>query len=358
MTMFRYAFLFGTMMIASASLALAQYNLVVEYSGLDNYVGKHLFVRVTKVTLEIANVRGMVNAPSGSLSMFCLEDTSSYQVEIFVDGNDNDAYDGIETDPSWLMLVTNFPGKDQTVSISMTRPQKEINYPLPPIFSTLETTHRGRWTNLTFGTSGPATATFTRSAQTSTINGNITVTGGAFGQPGPITFAGTGEFDLAGRTGTLNMIAPYGGTITMDHGFLTGTITYPSVGVTMAIQGTYADNQIMYTYTMSGAFTANGYMVMGTESATNVAHHEIATQQQLHITPLPAQTHATITFNPASGAVTSVSAFDASGARVALPWTSNEQTVDVNLTSVLSGVVAIEVSQQRATNRIPLLIQR
>ncbi len=345
----------STMVILACPLA-AQHNLIIQTLGFDAHVGKNIFIYVTKATLEIADVKYTIQSSQQTFTLLCLEDTTFYTVNIFVDANSNGMYDGSSTDPSWKSTVDTYVAGDKLIELQLTSEMSAITYPVSQPPSVLTTTSAGSWNNRTFKTTGPAEAQFELNALAQTSSGSITFRGGAFGQPNPVTMAGSGTYNAGQRNSTLTMAAPFSGALNFDYGKIEGTITYAVLGVSVAISGTYGADQMMFSYTMSGVFSANGYVVLHTTASTSVNDQATVARTSTHTTPFPASSHATVDVNPASGLVRAVHVVDAAGNIMELPWFATDRSVGVQVRELPCGLFSIVIIQDKTTIMLPLLI--
>lgn len=259
--------------ISSISLS-GQYRVNMNFSGMGPHVGKGLYVRIVEDSLpvvwEAASVKTIIDSPVMSLSILALLEGKSYNIGWFVDVNENGKYDQPPTDHAWSLripLVMTSWSFDLPHNTFFT----DIAYPNPsetmPSFVSSE--WNGTWTNKTFETQGPGNAFLQLDYVNQTIYGAITMEG-AFGSPTPITMSGTGPFYPDQNVATMNMDEPFAGTLTFSNGRVTGSISYTSVGAVMNIDGNYGYNQILFDYTMSGAFDAEGWFVLNRTQTTGI----------------------------------------------------------------------------------------
>jgi hypothetical protein len=134
-------------------------------------------------------------------------------------------------------------------------------------------------------------------------------------------------------------------------------ISYPAVGVNMAINGNFGDDQIMYTYVMTGAFSANGYIVLRAISATSVDEGDAVNGARAGAFPQPASSHVSIPVDDTHGAVTAITLVDAAGNTTGAPWQTAESSVSVDVSSYAPGMYMLCVQQVRGSNLSPLIIQ-
>lgn len=259
--------------ISSISLS-GQYRVDMNFSGMGPHVGKGLYVRIVEDSLpvvwEAASVKTIIDSPDMSLSILALLEGKSYNIGWFVDVNENGKYDPPPTDHAWSLripLVMTSWSFDLPHNTFFT----DISYPNPsetmPSFVSSEWS--GTWTNKTFETQGTGNANLQLDYVNQTIYGTITMEG-AFGSPTPITMSGTGPFYPDQNVATMNMDEPFSGTLTFSNGRVTGSISYTSVGVVMDIDGNYGYNQILFDYTMSGIWGAEGWFVLHRTQTTDV----------------------------------------------------------------------------------------
>jgi hypothetical protein len=266
------------------------------------------------------------------------------------DKNMNGRYDAPPTDHAWRQEIpSTITVDDVVVQYAHNTDFTDVNMPDPYTnFSVLDTEHLGTWNNLTFSTSGPALAEFTRNADAGTLNGSIRLEGGAFGSPNPFTISGSGAFDASAESGQMVADAPLTGTLDFTKGRVHGTLAYTAIGVSMAIEGNYGADQIMFTYTMSGAFTANGWVVLQTSVATDVAE-EFSDQEGaragVQAYPIPAGTMLTLGVNPSLGLVRTVTAVAADGSSVNVEHHTSDTSVMVDVSNLASGPYTLVVDQ-------------
>lgn len=147
-----------TLTLAIAGLILlnsntnAQYTLTVACNGFDHFIGSSMHLRVTKGSVEVAKVLQPILVGNPEYRLFCLGDTSTYQLEMFVDANNNRKYDGVETDPSWRLPAFSVVGADKDLAMSFSDATSAITYSRDISPPSLEIWYEGYWYNQTYST--------------------------------------------------------------------------------------------------------------------------------------------------------------------------------------------------------------
>lgn len=175
-------------------------------------------------------------------------------------------------------------------------------------------------------------------ACTGGIYGSLTVQGGAFGQPKPVTFNGSGPYDTHKEYGTLDISAPFSGSIVFDYGKVNGTISFYALNSVVNIYGVYGADQIMYTYVINGAIAANGYMVLRKTGVNSVPTSQITSRIG---TSFLASAQFDVSVNDGSGMVVDVYAVNTIGQSIPLPWVASDQNVEVQVRDLPVGLYTV-----------------
>lgn len=326
----------------------AQHRLNMNFSDMGASVGKMLYVRVvdnsSPIEREVALVKEMIEAPSFSLSILALLHGNPYTVDFFVDMNGNDKYDAPPTDHSWRRVIPpvmdsvdiNFVHSADFTDIPFTNPAETM-----PSMVTSEWS--GTWTNLTFGTDGSGNANLALDYNNRRFTGSITMDG-AFGSPVPITIAGSGPFSPERDSAVMNVDEPFAGSLTFVRGSVSGSITYAQAGVTMDINGNYGYDQIMFTYNMTGAFTANGWMVLNRTSTTGITDNTEARSRTLSIFPMPVQSFASLMYEESLGEPNSIVLYNVLGTSfIPVVQSRNPSSTTIDMHSLPPGVYSVSI---------------
>lgn len=340
-------------LILSNSNTNAQYTLTVACNGFDQFIGSSMHLRVTEGSVEVADVLQPILVGNPEYRLFCLKDTSTYQLEMFVDANNNQKYDGVETDPSWRLPAFSVVGVDKDLAMSFSDATSAITYSRELSPPSLEIWYAGYWYNQTYSTTGPSNAKMSYDACTGSIYGSLTVQGGAFGQPQPVTFNGSGPYDTHKEYGTLDISAPFSGSIVFDYGKVYGTISFPALNSVVTINGVYGADQIMYTYVISGAIAANGYLVMHKTGVNSVPTSQITSRLG---TSFLASAQFDVSVNDGSGMVVDVYAVNTIGQSIPLPWVASAQNVEVQVRDLPVGLYTVVLVQKLGLQTVTVMV--
>lgn len=337
--------LLGMCLCLAVQPASAQHTIVVACSGFESQIDNNIYFRVVHNTMEVANMQQVVYDGAPTYYIMCLADTGEYVLDVFVDANKNAAYDA-GVDPSWRFAGIHPTGTDVQIALPFDLPTTEITYPSSTPFSQQENNYGGSWRNLTFSTTGPAQSQLSFDAKTGAVEGWLTVSGGAFGQPNPVTFTISGEYDATTKEGVLNIQEASAGFIGLNNGQLSGEVVFTTFGVTLMIMGNYSENLIMFTYQMTGAFKANGYIQLSKQQTMSV---EDAVQPFAlsGIAPNPTASVVALTYDSGQGDVLDVTAVDACGTSTRLPFTIVNGTVQTTVADLPVGWYTLLVRTQR-----------
>ncbi len=256
----RLIFMFS--LITSCSYIQAQYILTLHCSQMDAYIGKTFNVRVTERESgwEVGRKTiAPIDTEDFSLDLYVLLAPHSYNIDFYVDVNDNGAYDAPLTDHAWRRVLIS-PDKDTIVNFHPGKTFTDITFPDVFPYSTYNATWGGKWKNLTFGTTDSIEAGF--NVRCDSILGFFR-TKNVFGNPAPVeyTSANPRPSDNTIIPDTLHyaVIPPWSGDIYFTNGDLYGDLALATLG--FHFRGTVGEKQMLglYTITNSGVQFANGY---------------------------------------------------------------------------------------------------
>lgn len=336
--------------LLSSILCSAQHSLTVRIDNISQYQDRQIGILVRDLTSSHEVIRYRQRSVTGNTyehELWGLVTGHEYSVGVFIDVNNNLMYDEPPVDVAWQKSVTGVVGP-MTVEFVSTDATADIAFPnkVAGTFDYVTKEYVGSWINHTYSTTGPATgnsvANYAQSSGTLSITTN-----GAFGIPGPMTINFEGAITPDGESIALSAQSPFTGSVALIEGFLTGEITVPSVGATLVLHGNYGEHQTMFTYTMSGAFTANGVMTLTESTATDVA--EDGTQPQMPGSPLATRT--SVWPNPTEGVMhvrsqqpfTSVVVLTLAGQQVYERNGPSSTATDVDLGALPAGVYVLSV---------------
>ncbi len=248
------------------SEARAQFKLTLNFENMDPHVGQMLELRVVdKATgLEVGRARiASIAQANFSLELYVLKENQSYQIDFYADFNQNGQYDAPPTDHAWRLQVDNAQ-QDVSLTFSHNTNFTDIQWPGPLSPAQFAGDWAGTWTNLTFNTTGPIWGSVEIMPQEQTIKGAFKATG-AFGNPDTTVFAFEGNLNATSDTAQIVLPDPWSGSVILTAGQITGSITDPTLfgsGLTLKFTGTLGLSQAIFTYAMSGAFQANGVILL------------------------------------------------------------------------------------------------
>jgi hypothetical protein len=291
-TLFMALWLFATI-----SVATAQYKLTLNFQNMTPHVGQRLELRIVDQMRETEVARTVLDsipAANFAVEIFALVEGNSYNVDFFVDFNQNGVYDAPPADHAWRLTLSNVTS-DTIVDFVHNLEFTDISWPGPIDVGIYEAIWKGRWNNLTFG------STDSIRAIVQIVNDSISVkvtTRGAFGNPAEITFEFTNPFpaffNWSSDTIRIQPMTPWSGEIYFVNGQVSGNISVynPSFNTTMGLEflGSIGPGQILarYTVTDNGNPFANGYVWIYADSVlkhipTSVAEKETPALPSQHL---------------------------------------------------------------------------
>lgn len=119
------------------------FDLTMNFTQMDPDTGNTMFLRVTKITgpdtlqdtVQIAE--RTVDSLTDSFTVVfpnLLNENTLYNVDFFVDRNNNGRYDGPPADPSWRVVVNDVE-RDTVIDFVRNTNFTDIDFPQPPLFS-------------------------------------------------------------------------------------------------------------------------------------------------------------------------------------------------------------------------------
>lgn len=261
--------------IAAVSVA-AQHKFTMTVGNTSTMTGRQLGVRVFDVTTSTEAVLFIEpSLPAGDTylrDVWGMIQGHDYNVDVYIDVNGNGRYDAPPIDLAWRQTFTSVVGPVST-SYDITATTTDVNFPER---STAELhyvakNYVGSWKNITYNTTGNATATSQLNYKAGTAMLSLTASDGAFGLPTPVTFTFTGTLNAAGDSADLRPEPPVTGFLRFVRGRVFGLDTLTVPPVMLEINGNYGENQVMFAYGMNGAFNATGVMTLIESTVTDVA---------------------------------------------------------------------------------------
>ncbi|HZV68843.1 MAG TPA: T9SS type A sorting domain-containing protein [Saprospiraceae bacterium] len=256
----RFFFVLG--LITASCFCQAQYILTLHLSEMDPYLGKSFYVRVTEngSGWEVGRKTiSPIDTADFSLDLYVLLEPHSYNIDFYVDVNDNGAYDAPLTDHAWRRVLIN-PEKDTTVNFHPGKTFTDIAFPNVFPYNTYEAVWGGKWKNLTFGSTDSIEAGF--DVRCDSIVGFFK-TKGVFGNPAPVEYHSVNPRPAINTpvpdTLRYAVIPPWSGDIYFTNGDLYGDLSQGPLG--FQFRGTVGEKQFLGLYTVSsnGTQFANGF---------------------------------------------------------------------------------------------------
>lgn len=260
-------------LLLAPTCVLAQYKVMVVLENTTAYEGRTLAIRMYDYEQKEEAVR-ITSLPldggTYARELVGVVYGRSYDVDLFIDVNGNGIYDAPPVDAAWRMTLRGVTG-DDTVYFRTEDPMDDVEFPNVSTAQLhhVSKTYVGSWKNLTYNTTGPATGSSIVDFGQRKANLSMT-TNGAFGIPAPLTLNFTGTVHNSGDSIYLEPAIPAFGNLQFVRGELVGVVTLQSPQVSLYLYGHYGEHQLMFTYSMAGAFDAQGIMTMTQATATGV----------------------------------------------------------------------------------------
>jgi hypothetical protein len=80
-----------------------KFTLTMVFSSLTTHAGKNIFAALSKTSANIVEKSAIIAGPTVSIVMpQNLDEGGTYQVNAFIDANNNGTCDGLDTEPGWI----------------------------------------------------------------------------------------------------------------------------------------------------------------------------------------------------------------------------------------------------------------
>jgi len=250
----------------------AQHKLQIQFSNFGQDVGRAFFIRAVDLGTGSEVGREMLNsipAADFNMDLWVLINGHSYRLDFFADFNQNGAYDAPPADHAFSVEIDNVNG-DLIHTFSYNSSFADINWPAPANFTDFAGTWTGYWENRTYQTTAEMTIVIEAIPDSTKIRITST-TSGVFGNPETLTQTIELTYDPEAESIEIPAPSPWTGSVAVSPGDLNGSVTAPDYGgITLNLDGNFGPDQLISEYIMSGAFQANGIIVMTKESNTGV----------------------------------------------------------------------------------------
>jgi len=336
---------------------LAQHKLTVNVDNTSTFIGRQLAIRVVDVATAAEVIRYTESAIQGieyTRQLLGLVQGHSYTVDLYIDKNGDGDYDAPPVDAAWRLMVDGVTA-DAAVHFVALNNTTDIMFPRKPLVQPhyLTKTYVGSWNNLTYNTTGQATGTSTVNFEHGTADLSMT-TNGAFGIPAPITMNFTGTINNTGDSADLTPVAPASGYLRFVRGRVYGVVTLQSPSVMLEILGYTGDQQIMFTYSMTGAYTANGIMTMTQGTATGITDFVMGYAVSATAQPNPTATSVLLRSN---APFTRVALYDVSGMLVRSVEVGETLEHMLDMRTLPRGVYMATMRGNATAGRIQIVVQ-
>ncbi len=258
--------------VALTSTALGQHKLTLNLTDMTPHVGQLFQVRVIdKASSEEVGRKTIGSIPSAAfqVNLFVILEGHDYRIDFYADFSGNGQYDPPPADHGWRLQLDNAVG-DTTLNFQHNTNFTDIGWSTDSDVSEFAGEWNGYWMNLTYNTTDSIHAVIEVIPDSQKVRITST-TAGVFGNPQTVTFKG--EFAYDNEADSIVVPAPndWTGSTTASHGELHGSVTAPDYGgITLDLNGNFGPSQVIMTYDMSGAFTANGIIVLIKKIETSV----------------------------------------------------------------------------------------
>ena len=258
-------FLFLLCALVVHCFAHAQYTLALRCSEMNSYIDKSFHVRVTETASGREVGRKTISSiqfDTLDIELIVLLNGQNYQVDFYVDLNENNSYDPPPNDHSWRRMVLNAAG-DSEINFTPFVDYVNINYPEEIEYGYYSATWGGKWMNQTFGTTDSIEASIEIGCDSLFLSFTAA---GVFGNPASVSFAFVqarqAEFDPVTDTIHFAIDTPWTGQVYSINGELHGNLFLGDIG--LELEGTVGRQQILsqYTVTNNGSPFANGYFYL------------------------------------------------------------------------------------------------
>ncbi len=259
-------------LVALTSTALGQHKLTLNLTGMNPHVGQLFQVRVIdKASGEEVGRKTIGSIPSTAfqVNLFVILEGHDYRIDFYADLNGNGQYDSPPADHAWTLQLDNAVG-DTTLNFQHNTGFTDIDWSMDSDVSEFGGEWTGTWKNLTYNTSDSIHAMVEVIPDSQKIRITST-TAGIFGNSQTVTFNYEGVYYVDTDSAVIQAPGNWTGSATFLFGEIYGSVTAPDFGgITLVLNGNFGPSQLIMTYDMSGAFTANGIIVLIKKNETGV----------------------------------------------------------------------------------------
>jgi hypothetical protein len=245
----------------------------LQFSGMTPHVGQTLFIRaVDKANgVEVGREKITIGAASFEVPLWVVRTGHSYRFDFYADLNKNGKYDAPPADHAWRLEADNAAG-NVVLAFSHNTNFTDIAWPEAPAWVDYLGTWTGTWHNLTYGSSAPVTAVLTTNAAGDSLRASV-ATSGVFGNPAQYRDFAAALNDPAADSlvVTASASAPWTGHYIIRKGNGHASLNAASAGVIVKALGHFGPHQMVLSFTMSGAFAANGFETLIKTSEAGIA---------------------------------------------------------------------------------------
>ena len=267
-------FILSVLFSGTASVQ-AQYKLTLNCTGFSPHVGQAIHIRVldTAGNVEVGRKTiPVLQNESFTAELWVLLEGHSYVVDLFADLNGNGRYDAPPADHAWLLQAENITG-DTQVDLVHNFNFTDIQWEDPPDFTEYLGVWTGYWHNLTFNTMDDMTSEIQMNEAMDTVS-VYTETAGVFGNPADVAYDTKFPFDPEADSVSVQVTDPWPGEAHIAYGEFETDSQVDLYSIQLHFAGNFGPTQFMAAYEMTGAFSANGIIVMQKPSSTGVTEHK------------------------------------------------------------------------------------
>jgi hypothetical protein len=244
----------------------------LQFSGMTPHLGQALSIRVVDKANgeEVGREKITIGTAAFEVPLWVLITGHSYRFDFYADFNKNGKYDAPPVDHAWRLEADNAAG-NVVLAFSHNTNFTDIAWPDAPSWADYLGTWQGTWTNLTYGSTAPITAILAKSAGGDSLRASV-ATSGVFGNPAQYRDFAVNKNDPTADSLVIaaSASAPWTGQYIIRKGNGHATLNAASAGVIVKVLGHFGPHQMVMSFTMSGAFAANGVVVMTKTSETGI----------------------------------------------------------------------------------------
>jgi len=257
---------FGTAGTACANKATLQ------FSGMTPYLGESLSIRVVDKASgdEVGREQLIIAAAFFNVPLWVMLGGHSYRFDFFTDHNRNGRYDAPPVYRAWRLEHDNAQS-DILLPFTDNAVYTDIAWPDDPAWEAYLGQWQGIWFNHTFGSTAPVSAALWMSSGGDTLNGRI-ATSGVLGSPAPYIETLEAQNDPTADSLVIDapQTAPWTGRYIIRKGNGYAVLNAPLLGLAIRALGHFGQRQMVMSFTISGAFNAEGVAFMTRTSETGV----------------------------------------------------------------------------------------